>query len=160
MKKYGLLVFLACILAGNLPANGIGDISYIPAPDVQVELPRELIGIFEFVYEDPYGINHGFYGVIGIYEDNKYWWHGGSSGQEWGYVIEENGDYYLLPLGSGSYASTSGYYIIEKTKIVLTENGFSFTSTGMGVREFVTRRKREDSNLESNANRLRELIRE
>lgn len=145
MKKYSLLVFLVCILTGNLLANGIADVSHIPAPDVPIKLPRELIGIFEFVYESPYG-NHGFYGVIEIYEDNKYWWRGGGSGQEWGYVIEENGDYYLLPLGSRAYDIKEGYYITEKAKIIFTENGFSFTCTGMGKKEFVTIRKQEDGN--------------
>jgi hypothetical protein len=143
MKEYSLFVFLACILTGNLLANGIMDVSHIPAPDVQIELPRELTGAFEFIYEDPYGINHDFYGWIEIYENNKYWWRG-DSGQEWGNIIEENGDYYLLPLGSRAYNIKDGYYIREKTKITFTENGFSFTGTGMGNREFVTVRKREN----------------
>jgi hypothetical protein len=127
-----------------LSANGKADVSFIPIPDPKIDIPHELLGVFEFVYKDPYGINDYFYGDIEIYEDNKYWWRG--DGQEWGYVIKEDGDYYLLPLGHAAYNIKGGYYIRGKTKIIITENGFSFTATGMGKREFVTIRKHEDSN--------------
>jgi hypothetical protein len=143
MKKHSLFVFLACIIMGNMFANGLGDISNIPVPDVQIELPGELTGAFEFVYEDPYGIRHDFYGIIEIYKNNTYWWRG-DSGQEWGRIIEEGGDYYFLPLGSRALNITEGYYIREKTKIVFTENGFSFTAAGMGSMEFAAVRKREE----------------
>lgn len=141
MKKYSLIVFVY-IFTGSLFANGLGDISMLSVPDVQIELPSELVGIFEFVHEDPHGHND-FFGVIEIYEDNRYWWRGVESGSEWGHVIEENGDYYFLPIGSRSLSINEGYYIREKTKIIRTENGFTFISTGMGEREFITVRNQE-----------------
>ncbi|GHT70766.1 hypothetical protein FACS1894110_22800 [Spirochaetia bacterium] len=146
MKKCSLFVFLTCILAGNLSANGIADVSFYPSPDPQIELPRELVGVFKFVYEYPNAFDYLVFGFIEIYEDNKYWWRGVDSGQEWGYVIEEKGDYYFFPLGSGSYPSKEGYYIDEKTKITLIENGFSFIGSKRAHNlEFVTVR----SDLES-----------
>ncbi|GHT80854.1 hypothetical protein FACS1894130_12470 [Spirochaetia bacterium] len=147
MKKYSILAFLVCILVGNLSANGIKDVSFYPSPDPQIELPRELVGIFKFVYEDPNGFDHLFWGWIEIYENNKFWWRGVTVGSEWGYVIEEKGDYYFLSLGHGSYNShKEGYFIREKTKITLMENGFSFIGSEMAHnQEFVTVR----SDLES-----------
>jgi hypothetical protein len=94
MKKYSFLVFIAYILTGNLSANGIADVSFYPVPDTQIELPSELVGVFKIVYEYSNDIDRNFYGWIEIYEDNKYWWRRDAS--DWGYVIEENGDYYLL----------------------------------------------------------------
>jgi hypothetical protein len=144
MKKFCFIVLLACTIAGRLLANGIPDVSHLPGPDVQIQLPRELIGVFEFVFEDPY--MRYFFGEIEIYENNKYFWRGGESARDWGHVIEDGDDYYLLPLGSRSYSIMSGYYIQEKTKIVFAGDGFSFTPVrGMENMTFVTVRKDENN---------------
>jgi hypothetical protein len=145
MKKHCLLVFLLCIAAGNLLAGGVYDVKQIPDLEAPIEIPRALIGDFEFVYEDPYGIDDDFYGWIEIHETNKYiWWR--SYGREWGYIIGEDGDYYFSPLSDG-YTFRRGYYIRKETKITILEGGFSFICSGMenDGNEFVTVRKREDS---------------
>ena len=130
MRKYGILILLACIITENvLAAGGLEDINDLSLPDVQIELPPELVGIFKFEDEDPSSIYRDFYGCIEIYEDNRYWWHGGNSGQEWGYIIEDKGDYCLFPFGNRANSRNEGYYIDKKTKIVFIENGISFTST-------------------------------
>jgi hypothetical protein len=139
------MVLLICIFAGKLLAHGISDASHLPGPDVEIELPPELIGVFEFIYETSYG-RHDFYGEIEIYENNKYHWRGGESAHDWGHVIEEDGNYYLLPLGSLHYGNNRGYYIREKTIIVLTEDCISFTPVGgMENMTFVAVRKDEDN---------------
>ena len=117
MRKYSILILLACIVTGNVLAGGtLGDINNLRIPDVQVELPPELVGIFKFEDEDPSSIYRDFYGCIEVYEDNRYWWHGGNSAQEWGYVIKDKGDYYLLPIGSKSIAIEGGELYHEKDK--------------------------------------------
>ena len=115
MRKYSIFILLACIVTGNVLAGaGLGDIKNFPLPDVQIELPPELVGIFKFTYKTKDG--YDFYGCIEVYEDNKYWWHGGNSAQEWGYVIKDKGDYYLLPIGSKSIAIEGGELYHEKDK--------------------------------------------
>jgi len=143
MNKACLVILLLFILPGALFASGIWEESDIPDPPVQITLPPELVGEFEFVYESPTG-THDFYGTIIIYESNKYMWRSDHRrGREWGHVIKENDTYFFNPIGSSGYSS-HGYYITEKTKLIFTESGFSFSST-FWRREFVTRRIVEES---------------
>ena len=75
MRKYSILIFLACIITGNVLAGGVGldGINDLRLPDIQIELPHELVGIFKFTYKSQAG--YDFYGCIEVYEDNRYWWH-------------------------------------------------------------------------------------
>jgi hypothetical protein len=144
MKKNSLFVFLLCGVLENLFAGGVYDAAQIPSLEDPIELPRELIGDFEFVYEDPRGIDDTFYGWMEIHENNKYiWWR--SYGREWGYIVEKNGDYYFSPLSDG-FEYRRGYNIREDAKITILETGFSFTGSEIanGGNEFVAVRKRED----------------
>jgi hypothetical protein len=144
MKKHCFFVLLLCIALKNLLAGGVLEVGQIPDLEDPIDLPRELIGHFEFVYEGPYGIDDTFYGWIEIHENNKYiWWR--SYGREWGYIIEKNGDYYFSPLSDG-YEYRRGYNIKDDTKITILETGFSFMGSEIanGGNEFFAVRKRED----------------
>jgi hypothetical protein len=122
MKEIFLVIFWIYSVTGCLFANGISDESRIPNPSVQIILPPELIGEYEFVYESPDG-NHDFYGRIIIYENNKYWWRSNQTGQEWGHIIEENGDYYFYPLGGRAHFP-GGILLGRKQRYYLPKTGF------------------------------------
>jgi hypothetical protein len=150
MKKYCLFVLLAYIATGIVCAGGgVHDVRLIPDLEVQITLPPELVGEFEFPsYNNiaiKYNINH--YWIMEIHENNKFLLRQTAPDYtpptDYGYVIQEEGNYYFLPL-----ARDSGI-IREKTKITLNENGFSFLGFIQG--ECVAERKREITEIDASS---------
>jgi len=141
MNKAYLIILLLFILPGALFASGIWEESDIPYPPVQITLPPELVGEFDFIFESPH-VPHDFYGVMVIYESNKYMWRSDHVRREWGHVVKENDIYFFYPLGGRAHFDT-GNRITEKAEIIFSENGFHFTNSW--GQEFVTRRRVEES---------------
>ena len=143
MKKI-FLVILIFAGASGVYANGIAEIEFIPKPEFQIMLPSELVGIFEFPYYNDKGRlqNLNFYYVIEIDEYNRFLWRRTSpdfASSDQGHVIEQNGNYYFIPLDDIS--RFRNFHIREQTRIIFNENGFSF----MGVmgEEFIAIRRDE-----------------
>jgi hypothetical protein len=115
------------------------DTSCFPDPKVQIVLPLDLIGEFEFPYfkdlVEKYNSNVNW--RMEIHENNKYLLHRRARDDydlDYGYIIQEEGDYYFLPVKVG--------IIGGKTKITPTDNGFSFYSSNIWYRDFMVERKR------------------
>jgi len=92
----------------------------IPLPDVQYELPEELIG--EFIM-----VSHAFDHVIRITPNNKFISltyvpsHVNYFTESYGYIVKKNNKWFLSPIP----ARFRGY-IDELTEISLTNSGFSY----------------------------------
>jgi hypothetical protein len=101
MKKVYILVFLAGIMAGNLPANGIVEEKDIADPPIKFTLPDALVGVFEFP-QDNRVKNISI--KLEICENNKYIFREAGPDyvrNECGYIIQEEGDYYFSPIEGG-----------------------------------------------------------
>jgi hypothetical protein len=106
MKKVSLFLFLIPIAIAGTYAGGIPEPAIHIDPETLVPLPPELIGEFEFSYNDDE--RHTFL-VIEIYENNGFlfkWigqkpngWKDGI-GKDYGQVIQEDGDYYFMAMGA------------------------------------------------------------
>jgi hypothetical protein len=74
MKLWCFFVLLTNVIAGDIYAGGLGDVKHIPYPDVQIKLPAELIGEFEFPAwnEISSGNERPLYYVIEIHALFKY----------------------------------------------------------------------------------------
>jgi hypothetical protein len=93
MKIWRLFILLTTIFAGTIYAGGLSDINHIPDLEVQIKLPPELIGEFEFpLWNEMKGEGGHIYYVIEIHENNKFLWRRTSPdflSSDQGYVIEE-----------------------------------------------------------------------
>jgi hypothetical protein len=136
MKKLYIAVLLASIMISNLPANGIVEEKDIADPQIKFALPDALVGVFEFPQDNRV---KNISMKLEIYENNKYIFREAGpdyARNDYGYIIQENGDYYFSPIEGGQ--------IDKKTKIVFNENGFSFL-TFMNFELFAV--KKEEHNI-------------